>query len=267
MSILSVKNLVVGYEKKPVVQGINFEIKKGDVLCLLGANGSGKTTILRTLAGLLKPLGGVIMLKNKDLCKMTENRVAKEMAVVLTERVSLGLLTIFEVVAMGRYAHTGFFGKLKKKDIKIIEQALEMVNAIDLADCYMHELSDGEKQKAFLARALVQESDLIIMDEPTSFLDIKHKVEFTAIINDLSKQKNITIVVSLHDLALAARCSDHLMLVKDGQILDYGCPQAILTDEKIKALYEIADDKYEQFLKSPEGEETHNRLSFVNYLL
>lgn len=267
MSILSVENLIVGYEKKEVVKGINFEINRGDVLCLLGSNGSGKTTILRTLAGLLKPIDGAVFLKNENLHRMPENRVAKELAVVLTERVSLGLLTVFEVVSMGRYAHTGFFGKLKNKDVKIVEKALKTINAMDLVNRYVHQLSDGEKQKVFLARALVQEPELIIMDEPTSFLDIRHKVEFVSILKELSKEKNITIIISLHEIALAVRCSDNLMLVKDGHILDYGSPQGILTTEKIKELYEIDDDKYEQFLNPFSGEDNKANSSLANIVL
>ncbi len=266
MSILKANNLTVGYEKKEVVKGINFELNQGDVLCLLGANGAGKSTILRTLAGLLKPLSGTVLLKNKELHKMPESQVARQLAVVLTERISLGLLTVFEVVAMGRYTHTGFFGKLKKQDIKIVMDALETINATHLADRYIHQLSDGEKQKVFLARALVQEPEIIIMDEPTSFLDIRHKVEFVSILKKLSKENNITIVVSLHEIALAARCSDYLILVKEGGILDYGRPQEILSTEKIKELYEIEDEKYEQFLKPFPNQEYKASSKLVNIL-
>lgn len=248
MSILKAEDLVVGYENKKVVQGINFEVKEGDVLCLLGANGSGKTTILRTLSGLLKPLEGKVLLKNENLYHIPENKVAKQLAVVLTERKSMGLLTAFEVAAMGRYVHTDFFGKLKEHDIKIVTEALKMVNAINLADRYIHQLSDGEKQKIFLARALAQEPKLIIMDEPTSFLDVRHKAELVHIINKLSKERNITIIASLHEIGLAIRCSDMLMLVKDGGILDYGQPDKVMSPSKIKLLYGIDDAQYEQIL-------------------
>lgn len=248
MSILKAEDLVVGYENKKVVQGINFEVKEGDVLCLLGANGSGKTTILRTLSGLLKPLEGKVLLKNENLYHIPENKVAKQLAVVLTERKSMGLLTAFEVAAMGRYVHTDFFGKLKEHDIKIVTEALKMVNAINLADRYIHQLSDGEKQKIFLARALAQEPKLIIMDEPTSFLDVRHKAELVHIINKLSKERNITIIASLHEIGLAIRCSDMLMLVKDGEILDYGQPDKVMSPSKIKLLYGIDDAQYEQIL-------------------
>lgn len=262
MSILKAKDLVVGYEDKEVVQGVNFEVNQGDVLCLLGANGSGKTTILRTLAGLLKPLRGTVLLKNENLYQMPENRVAKQLAVVLTERRSMGLLTAFEVVAMGRYVHTDFFGRLKSKDIKIVTEALEMVNALSLADRYIHQLSDGEKQKIFLARALAQEPELIIMDEPTSFLDIRHKVELVSIINKLSKERDITIIASLHEVGLAVRCSDMLMLVKDGGILDYGRPDKIMNPSKIKLLYGIDDNQYEQILGSFDQQKGSGNLVF-----
>lgn len=264
MKMLRAENLVVGYEKKEVVKDINFGINKGEVLCLLGANGSGKSTILRTLSGLLKPLEGRVLLRGENLHRMPENKIAKQLAVVLTDRISLGLLTVFEVVSMGRYGHTGFFGKLSSKDIKIVEEALEIVNAMNLVDRYFHQLSDGEKQKVFLARALVQEPELIIMDEPTSFLDIKHKVELVSIIKKLSKEKGITIISSLHEIALAVKCSDTVMLVKDGTILDYGHPEEILTLDKIKELYDIEDTQYDEFLGAFESRKTRGEYSFLD---
>lgn len=263
MMMLRTENLVVGYEKKEVVRDINLKVKKGEVLCLLGANGSGKSTILRTLSGLLRPIKGEVLIQNKNLHRMSEGKLAKQLAVVLTNRISLGLLTVFEVVSMGRYGHTGFFGKLGSKDVKIVEEALELVNATNLVDRYFHQLSDGEKQKVFLARALVQEPELIIMDEPTSFLDIRHKVELISIIKTLSKERGITIISSLHEIALAVKCSDTLMLVKDGGILDYGCPEDILTLDRVKEVYDIEDCQYDDFLgpfKNDRKREDYNLL-------
>lgn len=135
---------------------------------------------------------------------------------------------------------------------------------MNLVDRYFHQLSDGEKQKVFLARALVQEPELIIMDEPTSFLDIKHKVELVSIIKKLSKEKGITIISSLHEIALAVKCSDTVMLVKDGTILDYGHPEEILTLDKIKELYDIEDTQYDEFLGAFESRKTRGEYSFLD---
>lgn len=252
--MLKTENLEVGYEKKIVVEDINIEVKRGEVLSILGANGSGKSTILRTLSGLQKPLAGRVLIKDQDLHKIPENKLAKQLAVVLTSRLSSGLLTVFEVVSMGRYGHTGFFGRLSSKDIRIVEKALETVNAMGLINRYVHQLSDGEKQKIFLARALVQEPEIIIMDEPTSFLDIRHKVELVSIIRRLSREKGITIITSLHEIALAMKASHTIMLIKDGRIIDYGQPKEVISLERIKEVYDIDDIQYREFIGDHKGD-------------
>lgn len=252
--MLSTENLTVGYEKKVVVSDINIQIPRGKVLSILGANGSGKSTILRTLSGLQKPVEGRVLIQDKDLHKIPENKLAKQLAVVLTNRNSSGLLTVFEVVSMGRYGHTGFFGRLSNKDVRIVENALEAVNGIDLINRYVQHLSDGEKQKVFLARALVQEPEIIIMDEPTSFLDIRHKVELVSIIRKLSKENGITIITSLHEITLAMKCSDNIILIKDGRILDNGKPEKVITMDRIKEVYDIDDIQYKEFLGNHKGD-------------
>lgn len=248
MIVVETKGLAVGYGQKIVVDDIAINALKGQMLCLLGPNGSGKTTILRTLSGLLSSVNGTVYINGEDIRKLKENKLAKKLSVVLTERPTTGLMTVFEMASMGRYPHTGFFGKLTERDIKITMDALKLVNAQYLADRYFTELSDGERQKVLLARALVQEPELIVLDEPTVHLDVRHKIEVVSILKKLCRDKNITVILSLHEIDLALKSCDTAMLVKDGQILDYGPPEEVIREDTIKNLYDINSAKYNDFL-------------------
>ncbi len=263
MSIIRTDSLAVGYGSKVVVDQVNLEALKGQIVCLLGPNGSGKTTILRTLAGFLSPLKGSILLKGQEFSGIDQRKLAKLLAVVLTDRPAPGLITVFEVAAMGRYPHTGFFGRLTTKDIKITMEALSMVNAENLAQRYFSELSDGEKQKVMIARAIVQEPELIILDEPTIHLDVKHKLEVISILKQMSQEKQITVILSLHEIDLALKSSDTVILVKDGKIMDYGCPEDVLSGEVIEKLYDIDMAHYSDQLGTIELCNQAKNLAFI----
>ncbi|MCK4258622.1 MAG: ABC transporter ATP-binding protein [Halanaerobiales bacterium] len=248
MSIIRTESLAVGYGDKVVVDQVAIDALKGQIVCLLGPNGSGKTTILRTLAGLLSSVKGTVFINNEDLSSINQQKLAKMLAVVLTERPTPGLMTVFDIAAMGRYPHTGFFGKLTQTDIDVTMDALRMVHADYLAHRYFSELSDGEKQKVMIARAIVQEPELIILDEPTIHLDVKHKIEVISILKKMSKEKGITVVLSLHEIDLALKSCDTVLLVKDGKILDYGFPEDVIKENTIKELYDINTARYNDFL-------------------
>ena len=177
MNILETCDLTVGYEKKKVVENINLAAEKGQLVCLLGPNGSGKSTILKSLSSLLAPLSGSIHLQGRELKDISRRELSKILAVVLTERLSVGFLTAFEVAAMGRHPHTGFLGGLQKNDREIVQSCLQMVNAENISQRCFNELSDGERQKVMIARAIAQQPELIILDEPTTHLDVRHKLE------------------------------------------------------------------------------------------
>ena len=237
--VMETRNLTVGYGRKTVVADINQEMLKGQFVCLLGPNGSGKTTILRTLSRLLCPLKGAAYLNNRMLSDLNSDELAKTLAVVLTERLSPGLITAFEFAAMGRHPYTGFLGRLSEEDMRKVQEALGLVNAEDIADRYFNELSDGERQKVLLARALAQEPEVIVLDEPTLHLDLKHRIELIAILRNFCREKGITVIVSLHDVDLALKISEIVILVKDGKIMACGSPDEILKEETIARLYDL----------------------------
>jgi iron complex transport system ATP-binding protein len=249
---MKTQELAVGYGKKTVVDGINLEALKGQLICLLGPNGSGKSTILRSLCGFLAPVQGAVYLKEQDFTKLRPEQLAKTMAVVLTERLSPGLMIGFDIAAMGRYPHTGFFGKLSVLDVAKTWEALRLVNAEDIAHSFFNELSDGQKQKILLARALVQEPELIVLDEPTTHLDVRHRIEVMGILNTLTKEKGITVILSLHEIDLALKSCEIAILVKNNKILACGAPEDIIQEETVTNLFDISCANYNDFLGTVE---------------
>ena len=241
---IRLENLGVGYDKKVVVSDINLEIKKGELVCLLGPNGSGKTTILRTIASFLKKIEGFVYINDEEVANIKKKVLSKTLSVVLTERLQIGMLTARQIVEMGRHPHTGIIGNMTIKDIRIVTESLEMVDAIELSNRYYSELSDGEKQKVLIARALCQEPQIILLDEPTTHLDVRHKLELMNIIKKLSREKGITVIYSLHEVELATKSADLLLLIKDGAVLKKGRPEEIVDDNLINFLYGIKNAGY-----------------------
>jgi iron complex transport system ATP-binding protein len=235
--ILRTDKLTVGYGKKVVVSDINVMLIKGQFVCLLGPNGSGKSTILKTIVRMLMPLGGEVYLNDREISRMSNQDMAKSTAVVLTEPISAGLLTAYDVVMLGRHPHTGFMGKPTLKDSEKVIEALKMVNAENIAQRYFTELSDGEKQKTLLARALAQEPQLIVLDEPTSHLDARHRIEVMLILRQLTQERGVTVIASLHDIDLAMKACDVALLIKDEHILACGTPEDVLKEELVQELY------------------------------
>jgi len=246
--MIQICDLTVGYGKKSVVNNINQEFSKGEFISLLGPNGSGKTTILRTLSRLLSPIKGVVKINGLELEAFKQSELAKTLSVVLTQRINPGLVTTREFVALGRYPHTGFLGRLTGQDKLKTDEALKMVNASGLADRYFGELSDGEKQKIVLARALAQEPEIMILDEPTLHLDLKHKIEVMSILQKFCREKGITVIVSLHDVDIALRVSDKVIMVKNGKIMGWGPPEEILETETVSALYDLDSARFNKHL-------------------
>lgn len=239
MSFLVSENLKVGYPKKIVVDKVNFQLERGEILCLLGPNGCGKSTILKSITDHLKILDGSISILGKQLNHMTAMERAREMSVVLTERIAPDIMTAEEIVSIGRYPHTNHLGKLSKKDKEIIEESINIVNGQNLKSKEFKSLSDGEKQRIMIARAICQEADTMVLDEPTSYLDIRYKIELLSILSKLSIEKKKTIIMSLHEVDLVSKIADKVILIKDGKIFKYGTPEEVITNKAIEEAYSL----------------------------
>ena len=207
------KQLCVGYQNQPLIQNIEIELKKGEILTLIGPNGAGKSTILKSIARQLELLGGSVLLEDKNLQSLSGRELAKKMAVVFTKRPHTELMTCEDVVATGRYPYTGRFGVLSAKDHEAVQEAMEAVHVLEFKDRDFARISDGQRQRILLARAICQEPEIIVLDEPTSFLDIRHKLELLSILRSMAKEKGITVIMSLHEIDLAQKLADRQVVV------------------------------------------------------
>jgi len=246
-TLISADRLSVGYSRKVIVNGIEFEVKQGEILTLIGPNGAGKSTVLKTIAGYLKRLDGTVMVGNRDMLEFSEKEMAKRLSVVLTERISPELMTCREVVETGRYPYTGSFGLLTEKDRAVVENAIEKVSMQDYADVDFSSVSDGQRQRVMLARAICQEPEILILDEPTSYLDIHHKIQFLEILRSLAKEKQMAVILSMHELDFAEKISDYVLCIKGGKITLSGTPDKVFTAENIMGLYDIPEKLYHKY--------------------
>ena len=257
--VFSTRGLSIGYQGKPLIRDIEVSLQKGQILTLIGPNGAGKSTVLKTITRPLAPVAGKVYIDGKDLQSYAPAELARRMAVVLTERVRPEMMTCYEVAAMGRYPHTGRFGALTKHDHAVVRSALRRVRAEDIADRDFDRVSDGQRQRVLLARALCQEPELLVLDEPTSFLDIRHKLQLLDILRTMAKQRGITAILSLHEIDLAQKISDKILCVKGDHVASFGTPEAVFREENIRALYDIDRGSYDPMFGSielprPEGE-------------
>lgn len=187
------EKLTIGYNRVPLIEDITIALKKGQILTLIGANGAGKSTVLKSIARQLEVIAGTIQMQGTDLTGISLKELSKKMAVVLTDKIKTELMTCEDVVASGRYPYTGRFGFLSKKDQQMIEEAMLLVQVMELKDKDFNQISDGQRQRVMLARAICQEPEIIILDEPTSFLDVKYKLEFLSILQQMKRKKGMTV--------------------------------------------------------------------------
>lgn len=240
------KGLTVGYHGVPLIKEVELRLKRGEILTLIGPNGAGKTTILRSIIRQLEPLGGVAYLDGQDVQKLSGRELARKLSVVLTNRVHPEMMTCKDVVATGRYPYTGKFGVLSKEDHQIVEESMRLVHIQKLGSRDFSRISDGQKQRVMLARALCQEPELIVLDEPTSFLDIRYKLEFLSILQNLSRTKNLSVLMSLHELDLAGRISDKIACIHGDCVERFGTPEEIFTQGYIPKLYQMTAGSYDE---------------------
>lgn len=246
--------LAVGYNGKTLIRDIDISLRRGGILTLIGPNGSGKSTILKTIARQLAAIRGSVTADGSDLFRMTAKELAKKLAVVLTDRIRPELYSVREIVSLGRYPYTNAVGKMTAEDRRAVDGALELVNVKDLAERDFMTLSDGQKQRVILARALAQQPELLILDEPTAFLDIKHKTELLSVLRYLAGERGVTVIMSLHEIDLAAKASDLLLCVKGETVAAFGTPEEVMKSVPVEELYDLDKGSYDPVLGSVELE-------------
>lgn len=241
---ISVKDLSAGYGGADIVSGISFEVSPGEILTMIGPNGGGKSTILKAVCGLISRSGGSVELCGNNADSLSRAERSRILSVMLTERLRPDLMTCREVIAAGRYPYTGMFGALSEQDERIVENAVKTVNAEDFADSDFNSVSDGQRQRVLLARAICQEPKVLILDEPTSYLDIKHKIAFFEILRRLADE-GLAVVMSLHELDFAEKVSDKVICVQGGRLL--GHTPETFSPENICGLYGIERRLYDKY--------------------
>ena len=228
MDFLNVIDLKSGYKNNLVLNEISFSVKKGEFIGIIGPNGAGKTTLLKTLSHIIRPLGGKVFLKGKDIHLLSSLLLARECAMVGQDLLSLFSFTVEEIVLMGRNPYLGLFKQERKEDVEIVNMALKRTDMSMLKDRPIDELSAGERQRALIAKALVQQPQLLLLDEPTAHLDIGYQTDILDLIRLLNRDSELTVICVLHDLNLASQYCDKLLLLDKGKIAGFGPPAEIL---------------------------------------
>jgi iron complex transport system ATP-binding protein len=240
-SILTLSQLSVGYknghEKNVLIENLNFDIPKGKFIALLGANGVGKSTLIRTLANLQKPLSGDILLKGRSIAAYDTKKLARQVSLVLTDRIQGGNLNVQELVEMGRYPHTNWTGKLRKQDHEKVEEAIHLCTIGYMKDANVFEISDGQLQKAMIARALAQDGDLMLLDEPTAHLDANNRFAIMELLRKLVNETQKSVLMSTHQVEMALKMSDELWLANCGENIINGTAQELIKRKEIERAF------------------------------
>ena len=251
-ALCTARELAIGYGKTPLLSDICLGVQPGQILTLIGPNGAGKSTLLRTLAGQLAPMGGTVLLAGKDLTAYTGTQRAQKLALMAPHSRRMELTTCFDFVSAGRYPYTGRLGILSAEDRQQVHRALELVGAAHLADRDFNRISDGQRQRILLARALCQQPEVILLDEPTSFLDIKGKIELLTILKELAHTGQLAVILSLHELELAEKIADTVVCVSPGGVSGVLTPEQAFQPENIRTLYGLTEQQYTALFGTPE---------------
>lgn len=226
--ILSARQLIIGYDGQPIQQPLDLEVQAGEMICILGSNGCGKSTLLRTLTGLQSKLSGSLTIQGKNADKLNDTDKAKLFSLVLTDKVELENTTVFEMVALGRYPHSSWLGGLSEADKKAITKSIEMVRLTDKSECFFNCLSDGEKQRVMIAKALAQDTPLILLDEPTAHLDLPNRVKIMLLLRQLAHDTRRSVLISSHELDLALQTADKIWLMQPQKGICCGTPDELV---------------------------------------
>ena len=245
--MLEVNALCAGYGGRAVVRDVTFSVEEGEILTLVGPNGSGKSTLLKTVAGQLAPVSGEVTVNGVPISRMSRNEFARAVSTMLTGRPDTDMMTCREVVETGRYPYTGAFGLLAPGDREAVREAMELTDSASLADRRFDELSDGQRQRVLLARAVCRNPKVLLLDEPTSFLDLHYKITFLELLARLRRVQRPAVVLSLHEPELARAISDRILFLKDGNPVGYGDPRELLGRDSLIRQFDLTDalwDKY-----------------------
>ena len=255
---ITMRDLTVGYDRIPLIKNINLGVRSGEILTLIGPNGSGKSTILKTITKQLKTIGGSVFLGKESMRELTDSEISRHLSMVMTERIHTELLSGRDVVATGRYPYTGRLGILSQQDWKKVDEAIALVHAGEVQQQDFRRISDGQRQRLMLARAICQDTQVLILDEPTSYLDMGFKLDILTTIRMLARKKNLAVIMSLHELDLAQKISDTIACVKGDRIDRVGTPEEIFSGDYVQQLYGVKSRQFEPqtgqvFMERPEG--------------
>ena len=253
--VLHTEDLTVGYDGQPLIEHVDIHVKPGEIFTLIGPNGAGKSTILKTIAKYLEPIAGTAYLTGRPVGDLTAREMALTMSVMLTARLSTELLTCEDIVETGRYPYTGRLGILNDEDHASVRDAMDMVHVWDLRDRDFMQISDGQRQRILLARAICQEPEILMLDEPTNYLDIHYQIELLNVLRRLVKERNTAVIMSLHELPLARKVSDTIACVKGNSVVAIGTPEEIFTNSVIDSLYDLKPGTYDPVTGAIELEE------------
>lgn len=242
---LKVKGLNVGYDEKKILKDISFNVKSGEIITIIGPNGSGKSTLIKSISRYLKPKSGDIYLDEVNIKRIKTKEIAKNLAVLPQVKGVSSDVSIEELVSYGRFPHLKFGKRMSKDDKEVITWAIEKTGLVEMKERYVANLSGGERQRAWIAMTLAQKPKMLLLDEPTTFLDICYQMETLELVKDLNKTLGITVVMVLHDINQAARYSDKILVINSGELWEYGEPCHIVSKELLKDVFKIDVDIYE----------------------
>lgn len=239
MTVYEVKALKAGYEDKIIIPNLSISLKKGAITTIIGENGCGKSTLLKTLGRILHPMGGEVLVHGKNVHKTSTKEIAKIIGLLPQSPKAPNGLTVAEIVEYGRFPHKHKNTKMTPEDHSIIESALEKTNLLDLKDRAINSLSGGQRQRVWIAMVLAQQTDIILLDEPTTYLDMAYQLEVLNLVQTLNHDKGVTVIMVLHDINLASRFSDELIMMRNGQVIAQGSPRKTMTHDNLKKVFDV----------------------------
>lgn len=239
MPVFEARNVVTGYDKKIIIDGIDITIPSNKISVIIGANACGKSTLLKTLARLIKPSSGDIVIDGKKITSMPSKQLAQVLGLLPQSPVVPEGITVWDLVSRGRFPYQTFLKSMSKEDMEAVEEALETMGITELANRSVDELSGGQRQRVWIAMALAQQTDILLLDEPTTYLDITYQVEILDLLTDLNRKRGTTIVMVLHDINLSARYADYIFALRKGKLIDQGSPSNVITSDLIDKVFDL----------------------------